>query len=158
MRVVKQNKEKEELWYFNSRVDIPWHKPGRMIKIFFRNPFDKNEEVMLPAVILNTHSHNFSPPTHDVGFWTSWRSGEVSGMLTITDMMPSRYMNEDSNDFSDKFLEFFKGSEIEEYSIREDDLFYTKDISDTERHLIYPFVEKDIMQEEVEELIDDIKE
>lgn len=142
MKIIKQTKNKDDLWYF--KPDQPWHKPGRMFKLTISDFFDNKVQVSVPAVILNTKMHTMQPPTHDVGFWTLWNSMEKSGMLTIVDMYPSRYEFEGFTDIDDNFLSHFKDLEIPEYNIGPNNLFFIKEISDTERHLCYPFREEDV--------------
>lgn len=137
MKTIKQIKKEKNLWYFD--IDKPWFKPGQMFKLCFENPQNKNEISILPAIILNTHIWHLTPPTHNVGFWTRWISGGVSGMLVLDSMMPGRYCKKDSNDITPELIDFFKDLEIPEYDLKPRSLFYVKEISKTERELIYPF-------------------
>ena len=120
MEVVKQTKEKGNLWYFKH--DKPWHKPGRIIQLCFRTPWNPKEEAKLPAVILNIRMHSGRPPSHDVGFYTIWSSGNISGMLTLKDIMPSRYMLK--GEIPEESWKIFSVFYSKEYRIGPKDLFY----------------------------------
>ncbi|MCK5607749.1 hypothetical protein KAR91_38055 [Candidatus Pacearchaeota archaeon] len=140
MKKVILTKKEDELWFHEA--DKPWHKPGCVFLLVFRTPEKPKQEAILPAIILNTHIHHLRPPTHDVGFFTSWLSGEVSGMLTIQDMMPSRYISK-KIDITKNELKIFENFSSDEYMLKPQNLFYEKVVSKTEKHLIYPFADED---------------
>ena len=142
METKTQFKEKDDSWYFDDPCNKVWHVPGRILMLGFRDPFPMGDSIgfmiVTPAVVLNTRLHAHRPPTHDVGFWTRWNSGEVSGMLVLQCCYPSRYEIKNRQPCTSE-IESLADEDFSEYGFDHKSLFYTEEVSFTERNLIYPF-------------------
>lgn len=88
---------------YDKMDDGTLFSPGHVFTFIWTDFFDQNKQARIPAVVLKRNIYSLMPFTVDLGLWARYYTGEVSGILELTDVMIWRYPID--FDVDRKFLE-----------------------------------------------------